>query len=78
MPTQKEAERPADGGQITNSGDTGYYTVKIGSDEHDVEAMTRLSAKYRAASAHKESDSGPDVGNVDQLAAQATIIESSE
>lgn len=59
----------------TPSTDQKVFVVEIENERHRVHANSRTSAKYRAASAHKEQDPGPDIGrNVGELAGIASII----
>lgn len=53
---------------------TTVYEVSIEDETYTVSEESELDAKYLAASRHKASDSGPEVGiGVEQYAQQATI-----
>lgn len=51
------------------------FIVEVKGSEYRINASDRTSAKYRAASAHKEQQQGPDVGQtVGEIAGIASII----
>jgi hypothetical protein len=57
---------------------TTAYTIRIEDQTHTVSEESELEAKYLAASRHKASDDGPEVGvGVEEIAQRATIIDDS-
>ena len=57
---------------------TTAYTIRIEDQTHTVSEESELDAKYLAASRHKASDDGPEVGvGVEEIAQRATIIDDS-
>ena len=57
---------------------TTAYTIRIEDQTHTVSEESELDARYLAASRHKASDDGPEVGvGVEEIAQRATIIDDS-
>jgi hypothetical protein len=55
---------------------TSSYEVEIESETYTVAASSKLDAKHRAASQHKEALSGPDIGRgVEELAIAASVMD---
>lgn len=51
------------------------YVIELKGERYRIDASGRQSAKYAAASTHKEQSAGPDIGqSVEELASIASII----
>jgi hypothetical protein len=72
--TGSSSQRPAATNGRPDSGEQ-LFVVEIEGTTHRVKADSRNSAKYRAASVHKEQQSGPDIGrNVGEIAGIVSIV----
>ena len=57
---------------------TTAYNVRIEGETHTVSEESELDARYLAASRHKASDDGPEVGiGVEEIAQHATVVNDS-